>query len=84
MNFELGALYSVFMLEDVASDKRLDVGLLSLHSALRLFCKGLTVDFEEVSGIASLFGKPGAGKTTTLLSFLAQFLAGAPRLPGRC
>ncbi len=66
-------VYSVFILEDVADLRRLS--LFPLRCLLRLFCKkGLTVDFEKVSGLG-LFGKSGAGeKLTTLLAFLAQFL----------
>ncbi len=60
------------MLEDVASDKRLDVGSvisstvpfkIVLQSACRRFW------FRISSG---LFGKSGSSKTTTLLSFLAH------------
>jgi hypothetical protein len=78
---EPGGVYSVFMLEDVASDKRLDVGsVISSTVPFKIVLqKGLTVDFEKSPGLG-LFGKSGAGKTTTLLSFLAQFLAGGSQV----
>ncbi len=46
----------------------------------RLFCRGLTVDFEEVSKRSCLFGKSGAGKTTTLLAFLGSILGGGSQV----
>ena len=78
---EPGGVYSVFMLEDVASDKRLDVGsVISSTVPFKIVLqKGLTVDFEKSPGLG-LFGKSGAGKTTTLLSFLPQFLAGGSQV----
>lgn len=78
---EPGGVYSVFMLEDVASDKRLDVGsVISSTVPFKIVLqKGLVVDFEKSPGLG-LFGKSGAGKTTTLLSFLAQFLAGGSQV----
>lgn len=78
---EPGGVYSVFVLEDVASDKRLDVGsVISSTVPFKIVLqKGLTVDFEKSPGLG-LFGKSGAGKTTTLLSFLAQFLAGGSQV----
>ena len=78
---EPGGVYSVFMLEDVASDKRLDVGsVISSTVPFKIVLqKGLIVDFEKSPGLG-LFGKSGAGKTTTLLSFLAQFLAGGSQV----
>lgn len=78
---EPGGVYSVFILEDVASDKRLDVGsVISSTVPFKIVLqKGLTVDFEKSPGLG-LFGKSGAGKTTTLLSFLAQFLAGGSQV----
>ena len=78
---EPGGVYSVFMLEDVASDKRLDVGsVISSTVPFKIVLqKGLTVDFEKSPGLG-LFGKSGAGKTTTLLFFLAQFLAGGSQV----
>lgn len=78
---EPGGVYSVFMLEDVASDKRLDVGsVISSTVPFKIVLqKGLAVDFEKSPGLG-LFGKSGAGKTTTLLSFLAQFLAGGSQV----
>lgn len=78
---EPGGVYSVFVLEDVGSDKRLDVGSV-ISSAVPfkiVLQKGLVVDFEKSPGLG-LFGKSGAGKTTTLLSFLAQFLAGGSQV----
>ena len=78
---EPGGVYSVFILEDVASDKRLDVtSVISSTVPFKIVLqKGLTVDFEKSPGLG-LFGKSGAGKTTTLLSFLAQFLAGGSQV----
>ena len=78
---EPGSVYSVFVLEDVASDKRLDVGSV-VSSAVPfqiVLQKGLTVDFEKSPGLG-LFGRSGSGKTTALLSFLAQFLAGGSQV----
>lgn len=78
---EPGGVYSVFILEDVGSDKRLDVGSV-ISSAVPfkiVLQKGLAVDFEKSPGLG-LFGKSGAGKTTTLLAFLAQFLAGGSQV----
>jgi hypothetical protein len=72
---EPGGVYSIFVLEDVASDKRLD--LEKMHKNSFSFClklqKGLKVDFERSPGLG-LFGRSGSGKTTTLLAFLFQFL----------
>lgn len=72
---EPGGVYSIFVLEDVASDKRLD--LEKMHKNSFSFClklqKGLEVDFERSPGLG-LFGRSGSGKTTTLLAFLFQFL----------
>lgn len=78
---EPGGVYSVFVLEDVASDKRLDVtSVISSAVPFKIVLqKGLTVDFEKSPGLG-LFGKSGAGKTTTLLSFLAEFLAGGSQV----
>lgn len=78
---EPGGVYSVFILEDVASDKRLDVtSVISSAVPFKIVLqKGLTVDFEKSPGLG-LFGKSGAGKTTTLLAFLAQFLAGGSQV----
>lgn len=78
---EPGGVYSVFMLEDVASDKRLDVtSVISSAVPFKIVLqKDLTVDFEKSPGLG-LFGKSGAGKTTTLLAFLAQFLAGGSQV----
>lgn len=78
---EPGGVYSVFMLEDVASDKRLDVtSVISSTVPFKIVLqKGLIVDFEKSPGLG-LFGKSGAGKTTTLLAFLAQFLAGGSQV----
>lgn len=78
---EPGGVYSVFMLEDVGSDKRLDVGsVISSTVPFKIVLqKGLVVDFEKSPGLG-LFGKSGAGKTTTLLAFLAQFLAGGSQV----
>lgn len=78
---EPGGVYSVFILEDVGSDKRLDVGSV-ISSAVPfkiVLQKGLAVDFEKSPGLG-LFGKSGAGKTTTLLAFLSQFLAGGSQV----
>lgn len=78
---EPGGVYSIFVLEDVASDKRLDVGSV-VSSAVPfqiVLQKGLAVDFEKSPGLG-LFGRSGSGKTTTLLSFLAQFLAGGSQV----
>ena len=78
---EPGGVYSVFILEDVGSDKRLDVtSVISSAVPFKIVLqKGLAVDFEKSPGLG-LFGKSGAGKTTTLLSFLAQFLAGGSQV----
>lgn len=78
---EPGGVYSVFILEDVASDKRLDVtSVISSAVPFKIVLqKGLVVDFEKSPGLG-LFGKSGSGKTTTLLSFLAQFLAGGSQV----
>ena len=78
---EPGGVYSVFILEDVASDKRLDVtSVISSAVPFKIVLqKDLTVDFEKSPGLG-LFGKSGAGKTTTLLAFLAQFLAGGSQV----
>lgn len=78
---EPGGVYSVFILEDVASDKRLDVtSVISSAVPFKIVLqKGLVVDFEKSPGLG-LFGKSGAGKTTTLLAFLAQFLAGGSQV----
>lgn len=78
---EPGGVYSVFILEDVASDKRLDVGsVISSTVPFKIVLqKGLVVDFEKSPGLG-LFGKSGAGKTTTLLAYLAQFLAGGSQV----
>lgn len=78
---EPGGVYSVFVLEDVASDKRLDVtSVISSAVPFKIVLqKGLAVDFEKSPGLG-LFGKSGAGKTTTLLAFLAQFLAGGSQI----
>lgn len=78
---EPGGVYSVFVLEDVASDKCLDVtSVISSAVPFKIVLqKGLTVDFEKSPGLG-LFGKSGAGKTTTLLAFLAQFLAGGSQV----
>lgn len=78
---EPGGVYSVFMLEDVGSDKRLDVGsVISSTVPFKIVLQeGLIVDFEKSPGLG-LFGKSGAGKTTTLLAFLAQFLAGGSQV----
>ena len=78
---EPGGVYSVFILEDIASDKRLDVtSVISSAVPFKIVLqKGLIVDFEKSPGLG-LFGKSGAGKTTTLLAFLAQFLAGGSQV----
>lgn len=78
---EPGGVCSVFILENVASDKRLDVtSVISSAVPFKIVLqKGLIVDFEKSPGLG-LFGKSGAGKTTTLLSFLAQFLAGGSQV----
>lgn len=78
---EPGGVYSVFVLEDIASDKRLDVtSVISSAVPFKIVLqKGLNVDFEKSPGLG-LFGKSGAGKTTTLLSFLVQFLAGGSQV----
>lgn len=78
---EPGGVYSVFILEDVGSDKRLDVtSVISSAVPFKIVLqKGLIVDFEKSPGLG-LFGKSGAGKTTTLLFFLAQFLAGGSQV----
>ena len=72
---EPGGVYSIFVLEDVDSDKRLDLEKMRKNSFS--FClklqKGLEVDFERSPGLG-LFGRSGSGKTTTLLAFLFQFL----------
>lgn len=78
---EPGGVYSVFILEDIASDKRLDVtSVISSAVPFKIVLqKSLTVDFEKSPGLG-LFGKSGAGKTTTLLALLAQFLAGGSQV----
>lgn len=78
---EPGGVYSVFVLEDVASDKRLDVtSVISSAVPFKIVLqKGLAVDFEKSPGLG-LFGKSGAGKTTTLLALLSQFLAGGSQV----
>ena len=78
---EPGGVYSVFILEDVASDKCLDVtSVISSTVPFKIVLqKGLTVDFEKSPGLG-LFGKSGSGKTTSLLAFLAQFLAGGSQV----
>lgn len=78
---EPGGVYSVFILEDVASDKCLDVtSVISSAVPFKIVLqKGLIVDFEKSPGLG-LFGKSGSGKTTTLLAFLAQFLAGGSQV----
>ena len=78
---EPGGVYSVFILENVASDKRLDVtSVISSAVPFKIVLqKGLIVDFEKSPGLG-LFGKSGAGKTTTLLAFLSQFLAGGSQV----
>lgn len=78
---EPGGVYSVFVLEDVASDKCLDVtSVISSAVPFKIVLqKGLIVDFEKSPGLG-LFGKSGSGKTTTLLAFLAQFLAGGSQV----
>lgn len=78
---EPGGVYSVFILENVASDKRLDVtSVISSAVPFKIVLqKGLVVDFEKSPGLG-LFGKSGAGKTTTLLALLAQFLAGGSQV----
>lgn len=72
---EPGSTYSVFLFEDVASDKKLELEKVVKKSSS--FClklqKGLDVDFEKSPGLG-LFGRSGSGKTTTLLAFLFQFL----------
>ena len=57
---EPGGVYSIFVLEDVASDKRLDVGSV-VSSAVPfqiVLQKGLAVDFEKSPGLG-LFGRSG-------------------------
>ena len=78
---EPGGVYSVFILENVASDKRLDVtSVISSAVPFKIVLqKGLIVDFEKSPGLG-LFGRSGSGKTTTLLFFLAQFLAGGSQV----
>lgn len=78
---EPGGVYSVFVLEEVASDKRLDVtSVISSAVPFKIVLqKGLIVDFEKSPGLG-LFGKSGAGKTTTLLAVLVQFLAGGSQV----
>ncbi len=69
-----------FILEDVASDKRLDVtSVISSAVPFRLFLKGLTVDFEKSPGLG-LFGEVRAEKQQRFLAFLAQFLAGGSQV----
>lgn len=72
---EPGSTYSIFLLEDVATDKKLELEKMNKTSSS--FClnlqKGLEVDFERSPGLG-LFGRSGSGKTTTLLAFLFQFL----------
>lgn len=65
----------------MGSDKRLDVGsVISSTVPFKIVLqKGLIVDFEKSPGLG-LFGKSGAGKTTTLLAVLAQFLAGGSQV----
>lgn len=72
---EPGSAYSVFLFDDVATDKKLELEKMNKNSSS--FClklqKGLEVDFEKSPGLG-LFGRSGSGKTTTLLAFLFQFL----------
>ena len=72
---EPGSTYSVFLFEDVGTDKKLELEKIVKNPSL--FClelqKGLEVDFEKSPGLG-LFGRSGSGKTTTLLAFLFQFL----------
>jgi hypothetical protein len=72
---EPGSAYSVFLFEDVATDKKLEVEkTVKNQSQFCIFMqKGLEVDFERAPGLG-LFGRSGSGKTTTLLAFLFQFL----------
>ncbi len=63
-----GASHSVFMLEDVASDKRLDVGsVISSTVPFKIVHKGLTVDFEKSRNAGLLVSREQV--VTTLLSF---------------
>lgn len=71
---EPGSAYSVFLFDDVATDKKLDLEKVVKNPSqfsLKLQ-KGLEVDFEKSPGLG-LFGRSGSGKTTTLLAFLYQF-----------
>lgn len=72
---EPGGVYSIFVLEDVATDKKLELEkTVKNQSQFCIFMqKGLEVDFERTPGLG-LFGRSGSGKTTTLLAFLFQFL----------
>lgn len=72
---EPGGVYSIFVLEDVATDKKLELEkTVKNQSQFCIFMqKGLKVDFERTPGLG-LFGRSGSGKTTTLLAFLFQFL----------
>jgi hypothetical protein len=72
---EPGSAYSVFLFEDVATDKKLELEK-TVKNRSQFFLKlqkGLEVDFERTPGLG-LFGRSGSGKTTTLLAFLFQFL----------
>lgn len=72
---EPGSTYSVFLFEDVGTDKKLELEKI-VKNPSQFFLKlqkGLEVDFEKSPGLG-LFGRSGSGKTTTLLAFLFQFL----------
>ncbi len=72
---EPGSVYSVFMLEDVASDKRLSSGVCYLfHGALGVLQKGLTVG-EKSPGLG-LFGKSGAGRRQQRFAFFPSSILG--------
>lgn len=72
---EPGSTYSVFLFEDVGTDKKLELEKI-VKNPSQFFLKlqkGLEVDFEKSPGLG-VFGRSGSGKTTTLLAFLFQFL----------
>ncbi len=75
-----GCFYSVFILRDVASDKRLDVTCYFSAVPFKIVLqKGLTVDLK--SSRSGLFASQSRKQQRFLLS-LAQFWQVAPRLPG--
>ncbi len=68
-----GCLFGLYP-EDVASDKRLDVTVISSAVSFKIVLqKGLTVDFESLQVLACLASQ----SRKMLLAFLAQFFGGS-------